>query len=149
MSDQLIFGEDSWNNFYSTLKNKKQVFISVTISNTKEKIYLTSYKLWQDLKNFCETNSKYIEEVTLQFRSNKVSCHISQDTDGVYCVNSIVGWMGGGNKKNIVIGSLKDKIITKRTWTIPELTEASLSYTTEGKCFKEAIIYNVKKAKTI
>lgn len=146
MSEELIFGEDSWKSFYKSLKNKKQVFISVTIADTNEKIYLTNYKLWFRLKEFCETNNKYISSVSLQFRSHVISCDISHDTSGVYCINSIMAWMGGTNKKNIVIGTLKDGIVRKQTFSTPELSEGKVSYSSEEDCFKEAIIYNVKKA---
>lgn len=146
MIEDLIFGEESWQSFYKSLKNKKQVFISVTISDSNEKIYLTTYKLWMNLKEFCESNNKYISCVSLQFRSHVVHCNISHDTAGVYCVNSIMGWMGGVNKKNITIGTLKDGIIRKQIFGVPELAEGKVSYSTEEDCFKEAIIYNVKKA---
>jgi hypothetical protein len=53
--------------------------------------------------------------------------------------------MGGINKKNIVIGTLKNKIITKKTFSVPELLESPISYSTEQDCFIEAIIYNAKK----
>lgn len=148
MIEELIFGEDSWRSFYKTLKNKKQVFISVTLADTNEKIYLTNYKLWMKLKEFCRANNNFISCVSLQFRSHVVNCDISHDTEGVYCVNSIMGWMGGGNKKNIVIGTLKDGIIRKQTFSVPELSEGKVAYSLENDCFKEAIIYNVKKAST-
>lgn len=145
MNDELIFGEESWQNFYKSLKNKKQVFISVVIAESNEKIYMTSYKAWFQLKEFCESNSKYISKISLQFRSHVVDYEVSYDCDGVYCVNSIMGWMGGANKKNIAIGSLKDGIVAKKSFSIPELSEGQISYSLERDCFKEAIIYNDKK----
>jgi hypothetical protein len=146
MIEDLIFGEESWQSFYKSLKNKKQVFISVTLADNNEKVYLPTYKSWMKLKEFCETNDKNISCVSLQFRSHVVNCDISHDTKGVYCINSIVGWMGGLNKKNIVIGTLSDGIVRKQTFSVPELAEGKVSYSSEEDCFKEAIIYNVKKA---
>jgi hypothetical protein len=147
MTEELIFGEESWQNFYKSLKNKKQVFISVVIAETNEKIYLTSYKMWLILKEFCESNNKKIEKVSLQFRSHTIEYDISHDAEGVYCVNSIMGWMGGSNKRNIAIGTLKDGIIAKKSFSIPELSEGQVSYSLEQDCFKEAIIYHVKSRK--
>lgn len=147
MKPELIFGSESWNKFYRNLTDRKKVFISVLLDN-EEQVYLTDYKAWQLLKKYCESNNIYLKQVILTFKSNKVVEDIPKHSDGVYCIQSIVGVMGANTKKCITIGILQGDNVAKKGWTSPELLTRNVSPSFEKDCFPEGMIYNVKKRKS-
>lgn len=147
MKPELIFGQESWNKFYRNLTDRKKVFISVLLDN-EEQVYLNDYKAWKLLKNYCESNNAYVQKVILSFKSNKIVEEVPDKSDGVYCIQSIVGMMGATTKKCITIGILQGNNVAKKGWTTPELLSRPVSPSFEKDCFPEGMIYNVKKRKS-
>lgn len=148
MKNELIFGAESWQKFYRSLTDRKRVFISVVLDDNTE-VYLSDYSLWKELKAYCKKQSVYIKKVCLSFRSNKIVEDIPENSDGVYCVKSLIGSIGGTTKHCIVIGILQGDNVAKKSWTTPELLPRNVSPSLEKDCFPEGMIHNVKKSKVI
>ena len=91
----------------------------------------------------------YLKKVCLSFRSNKIVEDIPEDSDGVYCVKSLVGSIGGTTKHCIVIGILRGDNVAKKSWITPELLSRNVSPSLEKDCFPEGMIHNAKKSKAI
>lgn len=107
---------------------------------------IKSCKEWRDLKNHCEENNLFIQDLYLQFRSHPVKIDVS-DCDGVYFINSVTAVMGGLSKQTYTIGKLKDGKVFKTIWNVPELIIEREFEDDEDNCFQETIIRNEKKTK--
>jgi len=124
-------------------KDKYKTWIRATLSNDSE-IYLKDYTEWMELKEHCITHKLAIKNVGLQYRSHSVEVD-TNNSDGVYLAKSILGSFGQSTKQTFTIGILKDNIVNKTTWLIPELIKELENKDTIENCFEEALIYNYAK----
>lgn len=132
---------EKWRKDYS--KNKQACWVRVRLTNGQE-INFHDYDTWYEIKKICETNSVFFEEFHFQFRSHRVTMDVT-DCEAVYFVRSVLGRIGGQTKHLYVFGKLKDGVIHKQLWMVPELIlENSYDETIEN-CFEEAIIHDETK----
>jgi hypothetical protein len=126
-------------------KDKTVVWIKLKLTNGQE-FYFNEYKMWIDVKRYCEARSVFIEEFCLQFRSHEVKIDIP-DADGIYFIRSILGQMGGDSKHYYTVGVIKDSVVHKKMWITPELIEEKVYEDDIDSCFEEGIIYDDRKTK--
>ena len=79
---------------------------------------LTEYSAWRRLRQYCKSNSVQISELKLQFRS-----HVEDvpKGDGYYFARGAGAWFGKPTDHFFVVGFVKNDIIYKTWWRIPEL----------------------------
>ena len=129
-----------WLEHYRT--NKSAVWINVKLTNGEE-FYNNDFAKWLEIKKKCDAEKLFVEELSLQFRSHKVDIDLT-DAEGLYLIRSVMGQVGVDSKQYFTTGILKDNIVHKQMWLVPELLiEKELSDHVED-CFEEAFIYNVK-----
>lgn len=140
--------KDKWINFYSKDKNNvKHCFIKVKVSNGKNFFFKErDYKQWFQVKDYCEKNSLSIERLSLQFRSNECTIDL-EDSDGVYLVRSAMGTIGQKTKHYLTVGLVKDNIVEKKLYVVPELILEKEYTDTLDHCFEEALILNEETSK--
>ena len=121
-------------------KNKEAVWIKIKLTNNQE-FYFHEFEGWNSIKKKCESQGLFVKELHLQFRSHKIEIDL-EDAEAVYLIRSIMGQMGAQNKQYYTTGILKNGIVYKKMWLIPELVvEKELEDDIED-CFEEALIYN-------
>ncbi len=134
-----------WRELYK--KSKYNIWFHIYLNNNII-VYLRNYNEWFDLKNYCETNKISICKIQLRYRSHIVTID-TNNSDGVYLVKSLLGRIGGQGKDTITVGILKNNIVKKNTWLIPELIIHHSDEDNIDKCFPQCIIYNeISKSKT-
>ena len=79
-------------------QTKTVVWVKVKLTDGHE-AFFHDYKVWHDIKEYCEKRSIFIEDFRLQFRSHEIKIDVS-DIDGLYFVRSVLGQMGGTTKKD-------------------------------------------------
>lgn len=126
-------------------KDKYKTWIRAILNNDSE-IYLKDYDEWLELKQHCEEKKLCIQKIGLQYRSHSIEIDTS-NSDGVYLAKSILGSFGQQAKQTFTVGILKDNIVNKTTWLIPELTQEMSSKDSIENCFAEALIYHYAKEK--
>lgn len=126
-------------------KDKSKIWIRAILSNSQE-IYLIDYSEWFNLKLYCSENKLSISKIGLQYRSHSIEVD-TENTDGVYLVQSLIGSFGDSNKHTFTIGKLYKDIVKKTIWITPELIEQLHDEDTIESCFEEAIIYNYAENK--
>lgn len=130
-----------WLKAYRT--NKSAVWINVRLTNGQE-FYYDEFEGWRDLKAKCEDEGLFVQELTLQFRSHEVIIDL-EDAEAVYLVRSVMGQMGGDSKQYYTTGVLRDGIVYKKMWLIPELVVDKELQDEIEQCFEEALIYDQTK----
>lgn len=126
-------------------KDKYKTWIRAILSNDSE-IYLKDYIEWLELKEYCSINKLGIKKVGLQYRSHSIEVD-TDNSDGIYLAKSILGSFGQATKQTFTIGILKNNIVHKTTWLIPELLKELETEDAVENCFEEALIYNYAKEK--
>jgi len=106
-----------WLEKYRT--NKSAIWINVQLTNGEE-FYYDEFEGWTELKTKCEDENQFIQELSLQFRSHEVTIDL-EDAEAVYLIRSIMGQMGAETKQYYTTGVLKDGIVHKKMWLVPEL----------------------------
>jgi hypothetical protein len=125
-------------------KNKDAIWIRAKLTNGEEVNY-DDYSGWRDLKNYCETNKLFFEELYLQFKSHQVELN-TDGVGGIYIVRSIKGSLSSGaNQHYYTVGLVKGSKVFKQMYLTPELI-IDKEYEDEiSECFTEAIIYDKTK----
>ena len=106
-----------WLKKYRT--NKSAIWINVQLTNGEE-FYYDEFEGWRELKAKCDDEGLFIQEFCLQFRSHKVTIDL-EDAEAVYLIRSVMGQMGADTRQYYTTGILKDGIVHKKMWMIPEL----------------------------
>lgn len=133
--------KQKWLKAYRT--NKSAIWINVQLTNGEE-FYYDKFEGWTELKTKCEDEGLFIQEFSLQFRSHNVTIDV-EDAEAVYLIRSVMGQMGGETRQYYTTGVLKDGIVHKKMWLVPELiVEKELQDEIE-ECFEEALIYDQTK----
>lgn len=140
---------EKWLEAYRTNKNK--VWIKVRLTSGFE-YYFWNRLEWLALKEICDENRVFVEEISLQFRSHEIVLTENlKDADAVYLVRSVKAAVGAGQDDTshyYTVGFLKDGIMHKSKWATPELVMDSESQDPLDKCVEEAIIYDQRQART-
>ena len=126
-----------WLNKYRT--DKHAVWIKCKLTNGEEYFY-PHYRGWEIIKRKCDKQSIFIEEFYLQFRSHEEKIDLT-DAEAVYFIRSLMGRMGGKTNEYYSTGILKDGIMHKQMWLVPELIIEKELNDDLDECFEEAIIY--------
>lgn len=125
------------------LKNKRATWVVVTLKNGEEH-FITNAKEWMRMKDSCDSQSTFIDKLTLQFKSHRERINID-NCDGLYFAKSIIGILGGKSRETITIGIISDDVVYKTIWNIPELIIERTYDDKESNCFKETLIYDKAK----
>ena len=115
----------------------------VTVKDGTE-YFIDSTQRWHELKRYCDNNNVFINKLSIQFKSHRERIDI-KDIDGIYFVKSVIGMLGAESKQTYTIGKLKDGIVHKTMWLIPELIIEREYDDRESDCFQESIIYDKEK----
>ena len=140
--------DKKWSDFYSSdRKNINNIFVKVMTSDEKH-FFFHDYNEWLNIKEHCEKNSVIVQDLHLQFRSNKCIIDIPQKIIGIYLVRSVLGSIGQPTKNYFTVGFLKkDGLVYKQMWLTPEMI-LDKEYTDEvSQCFEEALIRYEQAAK--
>ena len=113
-----------------------------------EDIFCPNHKCWLDIKTKCDSESLLLTEWSLQFRSHEVKIDIEEGAEGVYFARSVMGRMVGKYLQYYTTGILKDNMVHKKMWLIPELIVDRTAVSCVEECFTETLIYNNAKKKT-
>jgi|TARA_B100000085_G_scaffold284494_1_gene317744 tRNA-dihydrouridine synthase len=136
-----------WSEFYQ--KNRKGatkvIWIKIMTSDGKH-FFFHDYDEWYNVKEYCNKNSVIVEDLHLQFRSNKCIIDVT-DADGIYFVRSVLGAIGMKTKEYYTAGVLRDGQVHKEMWLIPELIREKEYLDDIENCFDEAMIYYETKKK--
>jgi len=135
-----------WGEFYSSdRKNVSKIFVKV-MTTDKKHWFFSDYDVWYEVKDYCEKNSVFIQDLHLQFRSNKCIIDIGE-CEALYLVRSALGAIGQPTKNYFTVGTLNDGVVHKQMWLTPELILDKQYDDDLSGCFSEAIIYNEQKGK--
>lgn len=135
-----------WAEFYrSDPSNTKRIFIKAMTSDGKH-FFCKVYDEWFDVKKHCEENSVFIQDLHLQFRTQRCIIDVT-DADAVYVIRSVLGALGQDTKHYFTVGILKDGKMRKSMYVVPELIKEQEYEDTLDNCFDEALIYNEKTQK--
>jgi len=136
--EQYVTNREAWLKEYR--KDKESIWVRVTLSDGLE-IFFKDFKTWLSLRDKCKNDSLSVCMVKLQYRSHVVDIDTA-DSEAVYLVRAIMGEIGGNSRNYYTVGTLKDNIVYKTRWLVPELVEEEKVEETLDNCFEEAIIYN-------
>ena len=134
-----------WMDFYKDCDHW-QVWVKI-MTEDGEHFFFSDQKGWSDVKKHCEDNSVFVKDFYLQLRSHECEVKISEDTEALYFVRSVMGLLNGPTTSYYTIGQLRDGEMHKEMWLVPELIMERETVETINECFEEAIIYNEKKKK--
>lgn len=134
-----------WAEFYSSDRdNISKRFVKVKTSDGKH-WFFSKYDIWYEIKEHCEKNHLIVEDLHLQFRTNKCIIDVS-DADGIYLVRSVLGAIGQPTKNYFTVGVLRGDTVHKQMWLLPELILDKEYEDNLSGCFEEALIrYDKKK----
>jgi len=134
---------DKWLASYRT--NKSATWLKIKLTDG-QLYFTTDHKDWLKVKEHCDKNSVFLSEMELQFRSHCVIMDIGEP-DAIYFVPSVMGMVGGETKQYYTVGLLKDGLMHKKMWKVPELIMERETTEDLEHCFTEAIIYNGEEKK--
>lgn len=123
--------------------NKSAVWINVQLTNGQE-FYYDEFEGWRKIKEKCDKENLFIRELILRFRSHEVTIDL-EDAEAVYLIRSILGQMGADTKQYYTTGILKNGVVYKKMWMIPELIVDKEMKNDIEECFEEALIYDKTK----
>ena len=136
--------DQKWAEFYRSDKsNTRFTFIKV-MTDDGEHFFCREYDHWHQVKDYCDKKSVFIQDLHLQFRSNRCIIDV-KDIDAIYVVRSVLGAMGQETKHYLTIGTLSGDTVSKAMYLVPELIIEKEYEDTLSNCFDEALIYNEKK----
>jgi hypothetical protein len=139
-----MYNIDKWREAITT-HSRSTRWIKCKLTNGEE--IFTDHKGWLDIKTKCDSESLFLTEWSLQFKSHEVTIDIDEDAEGVYFARSIMGRMGGKSLQYYTTGILKDNMVHKKMWLIPELIVDRTAVSCVEECFTETLIYNNAKKK--
>jgi len=134
---------DKWLASYRT--NKSATWLKIKLTDG-QLYFTTDHKDWLKVKEHCDKNSVFLSEMESQFRSHCVIMDIGEP-DAIYFVPSVMGMVGGETKQYYTVGLLKDGLMHKKMWKVPELIMERETTEDLEHCFTEAIIYNGEEKK--
>lgn len=129
-----------WLKKFRSTHNKNAIWINVQLTNGEE-FYYTEFKGWRELKEKCEKENLFIQELILRFRSHEVNIDL-EDAEAVYLIRSVMGQMGAETRNFYTTGILKDGVVHKKMWLVPELVVDKEMQDDIEECFEEALIYD-------
>lgn len=133
-----------WAEFYRSEKSNTQfVFIKVMTDDGKH-FFCKEYEQWLEIKEYCDVKSVFIQDLHLQFRSNRCIIEVA-DVDAIYIVRSVLGAMGQTTRHYFTVGILSNGKMMKTMYVVPELIKEKEYEDSLENCFDEALIYNEKK----
>jgi hypothetical protein len=135
--------------FLESFKEDERNHTWVKVRLSDDKLYhFRLGKLWTHIKSICEKRSLSVETIELQFKSHVENIYSrSQDAEAVYLVRTVMGQMGAASREYYTLGELKDGIVHKSMWLIPEIMVDKTYEDELENCFEEAMIYNHDKGK--
>ena len=136
-----IINKKKWSGVFRT--NIRATWLIVTLKDGTE-YFIDSTERWHELKRYCDNNNIFLSKLSIQFKSHRERIDIT-DIDGIYFAKSVIGLLGAESKQTYTIGKLKNGIVQKTMWLIPELIVEREYDDYESSCFKESIIYDQKK----
>ena len=131
---------DKWIKRYRS--NKHATWVNVRLTNGEEHYY-DQYEGWRSLKERCDKENLFIQEMSLQFRSHQVDIDLT-DAEGIYLIRSLMGQLGGNTRDYLTTGILKGDKVYKKMWIVPELIVDKEMTDSVKDCFEEALIYAKK-----
>jgi hypothetical protein len=135
--------QEKWRDFYRKA-NRNTTWVKVMLKNGRH-FFFSNYKEWLSVKDFCEKENSFISEMELQFRSHRITIDLDEETEGVYFVPSIMGFPGAPSKNFFTVGLLKNDLVHKSMWLVPELIPEKQYTDPISNCIEEALIYNEEK----
>lgn len=144
MNGDIKFNNEVWLRHYR--QNKSAVWIKCILSNGEQK-FCDHFSGWIEVRDLCKEKGLFVKKMELQFRSNPKQIEIPQDCEAVYFIRSVMGQMGGETRNYYTTGFLKNGVVKKKMWLLPELVIEKETEDDVSECFEEAFIYNVKEKK--
>jgi len=137
-----------WRRFYSSDRtNTLHTFVKIMTGDGEHFFFaVKDFHVWQSVIEHCINNSTVVQDLELQFRSNKVTIDVS-DSDAIYLIRSAMGSPGMATKLYITVGLLKDNVFTKYRYLYPELIMEHEFEDSVEECFPEALLYDEEKTK--
>jgi hypothetical protein len=135
--------QSKWLEKYRT--NKDAIWIRGVLTNGEE-FYHDTFDAWLSVKDKCQNEGLFVNELSLQYRSHKVDIDLS-DAEAVYLIRSVMGKFGGKSKDYYTTGTLKNGKVYKNMWVLPELVVEKELIDDIEECFEEALLYDPKKTK--
>ena len=120
--------------------NKDAIWIKCKLTDDRQ-FYHDDFKGWLEIKDICDTDGVFVKELKLSFRSHEVSVDLD-DAEAVYLIKSVMGQIGADTKHYYTTGVLKEGIVYKQMWLIPELVIDKEFEENIEECFRQAVIYN-------
>ena len=125
--------------------NKDAIWIKCKLTDDRQ-FYHDDFKGWLQIKDICDTDGVFVKELKLSFRSHEISVDID-DAEAVYLIKSVMGQIGADTKHYYTTGVLKEGIVYKQMWLIPELVIDQEFEENIEECFRQAVIYNDQEKK--
>ena len=136
-----ITNKEKWSQVFRT--NVRATWLIVTLKDGSE-YFIDNTDRWHELKRYCDNNNVFLSKLSIQFKSHRETIDI-RGIDGIYFAKSVVGMLGAESKNTYTIGKIKNGIVHKTLWLIPELIVEREFEDYESGCFEESIIYNKAK----
>jgi hypothetical protein len=136
-----ITDKKKWSEVFRT--NVRATWLIVTLKDGTE-YFIDSTNRWHELKRYCDNNKVFLSKLSIQFKSHRERIDIT-NIDGIYFAKSVVGMLGAESKQTYTVGKIKDGIVHKTLWLIPELIVEKEYDDYESGCFEESIIYDQEK----
>ena len=125
--------------------NKDAIWIKCKLTDDRQ-FYHDDFKGWLQIKDICDTDGVFVKELKLSFRSHEISVDLD-DAEAVYLIKSVMGQIGADTKHYYTTGVLKEGIVYKQMWLIPELVIDKEFEENIEECFRQAVIYNDQEKK--
>ncbi len=136
-----ITNKEKWSQVFRT--NVRATWLIVTLKDGSE-YFIDNTDRWHELKRYCDNNNVFLSKLSIQFKSHRETIDI-RGIDGIYFAKSVVGMLGAESKNTYTIGKIKNGIVHKTLWLIPELIVEREFEDYESGCFEESIIYDKAK----
>ena len=125
--------------------NKDAVWIRCKLTDGRQ-FHHDEFKGWMEIKDICKKDNVFIQELKLSVRSHVVDIDI-EGAEAVYLIRAAMGQIGQKTKNYYTTGILKDGIVYKKMWLIPELVVDKELEDNLEECFEQAFIYDEQKKK--
>lgn len=136
-----ITDREKWSQVFKT--NVRATWLIITLKDGTE-YFIDNTDRWHELKRYCDNNKIFLSKLSIQFKSHRERIDIT-NIDGIYFAKSVIGILGAESKQTYTIGKIKDGIVHKTLWLIPELIVEKEYEDYESGCFEESIIYDKAK----
>lgn len=100
---------------------------------------------FKELKSYCDTNSLWIKEFYIRFRSHTEKVFEDDNYDGFFFIKSIIGFFGSNRNSNMYnVGYVSNDVITSNKWSTPEILQTE-SETRKLSEYTESVIMKYDK----